>query len=104
MPLIKGQSLTTITTVADNTDIDEGSLSLDDVYTPITSEMIWPGAEAFFRNFKVRTEYNFTGTKVSTGDQQQDQQETNSSMSTNNVENRELRPDNQGDCVKRENL
>jgi hypothetical protein len=25
-------------------------------------------------------------------------------MSTNNVENRELRPDNQGDCVKRENL
>ncbi|ELT88421.1 hypothetical protein CAPTEDRAFT_195709 [Capitella teleta] len=87
-------------TVADNTDIDEGSLSLDDVYIPITPEMIWPGAEAFFRNFKVRTEYNFTGTKVSTRDQQQDQQETNSSMSTNNVENRELRPDNQGDCVK----
>ncbi|ELT89462.1 hypothetical protein CAPTEDRAFT_209153, partial [Capitella teleta] len=95
-----GQSLTTITTVADNTDIDDDRLSLDDVYIPITPEMIWPGAEAFFRNFKVRTEYNFTGTKVSTRDQQQDQQETNSSMSTNNVENRELRPDNQGDCVK----
>ena len=30
----------------------------------ITTLDIWPESEEFFRNFHVRTEYNFTGTEV----------------------------------------
>ncbi|ELT95381.1 hypothetical protein CAPTEDRAFT_190796 [Capitella teleta] len=78
-----GHLLPICTKVADNTANDDGFESLDDVYIPITSEMIWPQAEAFFRNFKVRTEYNFTGTKVAIGGRHKDEQETHESISKN---------------------